>query len=150
MSCLGRVTIAVVVCVRAAAPLTAVGSITPCVALTAIGPHSDSPQNTPVDRAAGMTYREAFKAAIAKLDLGKASEAVDLLREALRLRSASNEEIRLSANFFEPYAPNYYLSVALLKVGDCAGAQKSLAQAENSISQTNLRKQREALMQRCR
>ena len=112
--------------------------------------HADGAQDSPPDSSSGTKYRTIFKAGIEKLGLGKAQEAADLLREALRLRAAADEEVRINSNFYEPYAPNYFLSVALLKLNDCSGAQRALAVAETSVSEAKLKKQREALMQRCR
>jgi len=67
-------------------------------------------------------YRETYRKAIEAVDRKRWPEVARLMREAIAENPREGERVKLYGLRFEAYVPHFYLGLALLNAGDCAGA----------------------------
>jgi len=75
-----------------------------------------------VPSAAGADYKETYRKAVEAVDRKRWPEVARLMREAIAENPREGERVKLYGLRFEAYVPHFYLGLALLNTGDCAGA----------------------------
>lgn len=98
-------------------------------------------------------YKEIYKKAIDAKNRRRWDEAATLFRAALQQNSSdSGERINISGfGNIEPYAPAYYLGIALKNLNDCQGALEAWQRSEQggAIQNTSLYKSLQQNRQEC-
>ena len=80
--------------------------------------------------AARADYRESYRKGIEAVDRKQWVEVAARMREALAENPKEGEQVKLYGLRFEPYLPHFYLGLALVEAGDCAGALKAFQASE--------------------
>jgi hypothetical protein len=79
---------------------------------------------------AAADYRESYRKGREAVDRKRWAEVAERMREALAENPTEGEKVKLYGVRFEPYLPHFYLGLALVYAGDCAGAVKAFQASE--------------------
>ena len=75
-------------------------------------------------------YKETYRKGIEAVDRKRWPEVARLMREAVAENPREGERIKLYGLRFEAYVPHFYLGLALVNTGDCAGAVQAFDASE--------------------
>jgi chromosome segregation ATPase len=108
---------------------------------------------TSTTAASAQQVTKAFSDGVRAYDLGDWQSAVQSLNNAIRMQADLKEplkEVRMSGTRFVPYAPQSYLTAALLELkADCASVQAALRQAEAEPPAPDVKARVQAARTRC-
>jgi len=76
-------------------------------------------------------YKESYKRGMELIERGNWAGVAQKMREAAAEQGKEGEPIKLYGMRFETYLPHYYLGLALLNSGDCAGALEAWRVSES-------------------
>jgi hypothetical protein len=75
-------------------------------------------------------YKDTYRKGIEAVDRKRWPEVARLMREAIAENAKEGERIKLYGLRFEAYVPHFYLGLALVNAGDCAGAVQAFDASE--------------------
>ena len=83
-------------------------------------------------------YKESYKRGMELVERGNWPGVAQKMREAAAERGQEGEPVKLYGMRFETYLPHYYLGLALLGSGDCAGALEAwrISEAQGAVKKT--------------
>jgi hypothetical protein len=104
-------------------------------------------------QASAQEVTKAFSDGVRAYELGEWQSAVQSLNNAIRLQAGLKEpikEVRMSGTRFVPYAPQSYLTAALVELkSDCAVVQAALKQTEGEPPAPDVKSRLQAARARC-